>query len=88
MKTQIKITGQPQGNRLLLSHLCESDEQVLNLPFGNFLVTFPTKGEAVNTLSQAYRAMKSNEPDYVGISYARAWGISYDASQAIIVVEY
>ena len=86
MKTQIKITGQVKGNSHLRSSILgnEIDEKRTQ---NGFLITFKSKKDAVKSLSEAWKYIKSEEPEFGDMSYLRAWGINYDASYARIINE-
>lgn len=86
MKTQIKITGQPNGNYTLKGAISGATE-IKRLMFGGFLLLFETKKEARKALWEAYRYLKSKEPDYSNIHYSKYGTLNYDASNAAIEKE-
>lgn len=86
MKTTITITGQPSGNRTLLHAIQTSDSEVEE-SFNNFVITFGSKKEAKEAISNAYESLVHEEPDFAedGISFnehlSKLW---YDASVACL----
>lgn len=87
MKTEIRITGQNNGNfklrNAIVTHECEEKKF-----FNDIILVFPTKGKAVKALSKGYRSLCADMPDekgkMSGIGYLRGHALSYDASRAAI----
>ena len=78
MKTQIKITGQPNGNMTLRSQIAASFSELM---FNNFISEEMTKKEAKTLLKDAYKSLKNES----NLSFNGEL-LSYDASQANIIV--
>ena len=88
MKTEIKITGSGIKSKLTLLRAIQSyDCELKDLPFNDFLLTFRTKKEATEALSEARKYLKSDIEDWKAScgSYARGLYLHYDAGIAQII---
>lgn len=87
MQTTILITGQLAGNSTLASAIYTYECEQSRTMFGGYNITFPTKAKAKKALWQAYKYLRSNEPEFAksGISYKRHGYLKYDASIAKII---
>ena len=86
MKTNIRISGQLAGNNRLHLHL-QRNADGCECFFHDFILKFRTKKQARQALRQAFKNLKSLEPDFYrdgGISYKPVNGLWYDASSAKI----
>lgn len=84
MKTEIIIDGQISGNSILKSAISKHGLPEIKNTRNGYILTYPTKKDAIKALSVAYQSLKADEPDYEGISYFRGSSLSYDASRAYI----
>ena len=85
MKTQIKITGQINGNFTLLRSLHRYEKKE-NLPFNNFLLYYETRKDAREDIREACRNLKDAEPGYQENEKEKNNGwLHYDASYAEII---
>lgn len=85
MKTEIIITGQPQGNYTLKSALNSVNCEVKK-HFQDYTIIFNTKKEAKEALKNAFIQLKNEEYDYYrdgGIDLYNDT-LTYDASRAYI----
>lgn len=84
MKTVIKISGQISGN-FTLKHAVQTVSCIdARARFYGFYLFFETKKEAKEALKNAYKELKSEEPDFDGIGLYNDL-LSYDASRAEIL---
>lgn len=81
MKIKIIIKGDYMSVSKLRAHIQTPSTTVKKLQFNNVLILFPTKGQAVKALSEAYQNLKGDET----VSYLRGSSISYDAARADII---
>lgn len=82
MKTQIKITGQINGNRIILNNLDVSDKPRQELPFNDYLISELNMAEAKALLRSAKRLL--------GGAYITRNGkcLNYDSSRAEIITNF
>lgn len=90
MTTIITINGQISGNNRLLRAITTIDSKSESTGFNNYRVIFPTKAAAKKALSEAFKYLRSEEPEFAkgGISYSKYGSLSYDASRAEIKDNY
>lgn len=82
MKTQIKITGGNNGNRIILNNLDVSDKPRQELPFNDYLISELNMTEAKALLRKARKVLCYN-----GYAYISRNGkcLNYDSSKAEII---
>lgn len=87
MTTIIEITGQPTGNGRLARAIQTHESEMRSGQFYGYIVTFKTKAAAKKALWEAFKYLRSEEPEFAkgGISYSRYGSLRYDASQAQII---
>ena len=88
MKTEIRVRGQINGNSILCRAIQTNNCDARSTNFFGYCLTFPTKKAAKKALWEAYKYLRSSEPEFAkggGISYSKYGYLSYDASKAEIV---
>jgi hypothetical protein len=81
MRTEIHITGQMQGNRILFNAM-RSYQEVIGRNDLKKVLIYDTKAEAKRDLWRAYKSLR-NEHD--GVRYSKFGAIYYDLSKAVII---
>jgi hypothetical protein len=86
MKTSITITGQINGNSRLVNAISTYESETNSIEFNNYQIIFPTKKSAKKALWEAFKYLRSEEPEFAkgGISYSKYGSLRYDASRAEI----
>lgn len=86
MKTSISISGQISGNMRLANAIKTCDSEIESTMFNGYRITFNTKKEGKKALWDAYKYLRSQEPEFAkgGISYSKYGTLNYDASVARI----
>lgn len=88
MKAIININGQISGNFKLVNAISTHDSIKKDIGFNNFQLIFRTKREAKKALSEGFKYLKRNEPEYVRKDdySAKNGTLYYDASSAKIII--
>lgn len=85
MSTQIRITGQPNGNLEIMKKL--SNYQSKKHHFADIILEYETKKKAVDDLNKAFKKLANDEPEMVnklgGLTIVNEI-LYYDASKAVV----
>lgn len=85
MNCIIHITGQISGNFKLARAIGGETSKGM---FNSFICKFKTKTQAYKALAEAYKQLKSDEPEFLGKHlYAPKSHLKYDASIAEVIKE-
>lgn len=86
MKTEIRISGQINGN-FTLKGAISGAQDVRSTMFNGFVLAFNTKKEAKKALWDAYKSIKREDPTDAHLSYIPGNFLTYDASKAVLTTE-
>ena len=86
MKTEIRISGQIGGNFKLRSALsCYPTAECVNGMFNSFIITYPTKRDALQAIREGYKWLKQTDDELPHHFSKGKEFINYDASKAHII---
>jgi len=91
MRTEIRITGQINGNHMLANRISAVGNRIEDIRNGMFyskIIVFETKRAAKKAMWKAFTSLCAEElgqrNKFGGIRYSSGSALYYDASQAII----
>ena len=82
-KAYIRITGEIMGNGILKRKLGDRSVSGKKGQFNSYVYSYDKMSDAILDMIDAYRCLKSDEPDYTEITLSKCQEfLSYDASNA------